>query len=184
MLIVVYVDDLSIAYSDPNDLDKLFKALEAKHLLFTREGLFTDFLGIKFERNDKTGTLTLTQKGLINKILEAAQMTDCKPNWTPTTLTALGTDPDGPPMSDPWNYRSIIGMLLYLSTTNTRPDITFAVSQAARFSHSPKQSHATAVKMILRYLKRTVDCGMIIKPSGTLDLHTYVDADFCRTSWS
>ncbi len=98
MLIVVYVDDLSIAYSDPNDLDKLFKALEAKHLSFTQEGLFTDFLGIKFERNDKTGTLTLTQKGLINKILEAAQMTNCKPNWTPTTLTALGTDPDGPPM--------------------------------------------------------------------------------------
>ena len=177
MLIVVYVDDLGIAYSNPDDLDKLFKALEARNLSFTREGTFTDFLGIKFERDAKTGTLTLTQKGLINKILEAAQMTDCKPNWTPTTLSALGTDPDGPPMTDPWNYRSIIGMLLYLST-NTRPDITFAVSQAARFSHSPKQSHATAVKMILRYLKRTADRGMEIKPSGTLDLHCFVDADF------
>ena len=177
MLIVVYVDDLGIAYSDPNDLDKLFKALETRNLSFTKEGSFSDFLGIKFERDEVTGTLTLTQKGLINKILEAAQMTDCKPNWTPTTLTALGTDPTGPPMTDPWNYRSIIGMLLYLST-NTRPDITFAVSQAARFSHCPKQSHATAVKTILRYLKRTFDRGMTIKPTGTLDLHTYVDADF------
>jgi Reverse transcriptase (RNA-dependent DNA polymerase) len=177
MLIVVYVDDLGIAYSDPNDLDKLFEALDAQKLSFTKEGSFTDFLGIKFERDEMTGTLTLTQKGLINKILEAAQMSDCKPNWTPTTLTALGTDPDGPPMTDPWNYRSIIGMLLYLST-NTRPDITFAVSQAARFSHCPKQSHATAVKTILRYLKRTFDRGMIIKPTGTLDMHTYVDADF------
>jgi hypothetical protein len=45
-------------------------------------------------------------------------------------------------------------MLLYLST-NTRPDIAYGVSQAARFTSSPKQSHATAVKMIVRYLIAT-----------------------------
>ena len=38
------------------------------------------------------------------------------------------------PMTEPWSYPSIIGMLLYLST-NTCPDIAFAVSQAARFTH-------------------------------------------------
>ena len=177
IMVVVYVDDLGIAYSNADDLDKLFKALERKNLSFTREGSFTDFLGIKFTRDAMTGTLTLTQKGLIAKILEAAQMSDCKPNWTPAPLLALGIDPDGKPMCETWSYRSIIGMLLYLST-NTRPDITFAVSQVARFSHAPKQSHATAVKMILRYLKRTADFGMIVKPTGTLDLDTYVDADF------
>jgi hypothetical protein len=127
------------------------------------------FLVLSLRADTKTGTLTLTQKGLINKILEAAQMTDCKPNWTPAPLSALGIDPDGTPMSETWSYRSIIGMLLYLST-NTRPDITFAVSQVARFSHAPKHSHATAVKMILRYLKRTMDFGMTVHPTGTLDL--------------
>ena len=177
IMVVVYVDDLGIAYANANDLEGLFKKLEGRSLAFTREGSFTDFLGIKFTRDIKTGTLTLTQKGLINKILEAAQMTDCKPNWTPAPLSALGIDPDGTPMSETWSYRSIIGMLLYLST-NTRPDITFAVSQVARFSHAPKQSHATAVKMILRYLKRTMDFGMTVHPTGTLDLETYVDADF------
>jgi hypothetical protein len=177
IMVVVYVDDLGIAYANANDLEGLFKKLEGRSLAFTREGSFTDFLGIKFTRDIKSGTLTLTQKGLINKILEAAQMTDCKPNWTPAPLSALGIDPDGTPMSETWSYRSIIGMLLYLST-NTRPDITFAVSQVARFSHAPKQSHATAVKMILRYLKRTMDFGMTVHPTGTLDLETYVDADF------
>ena len=70
-------------------------------------------------------------------------------------------------------------MLLYLST-NTRPDIAFAVSQVCRFSSDPKQSHATAVKTILRYLKKTEDVGMIIRPTESpwhLDL--YVNADFC-----
>jgi hypothetical protein len=69
-------------------------------------------------------------------------------------------------------------MLLYL-TTNTRPDIAFAVSQVARFNHNPKQSHARAVKMIVRYLSGTKDKGMIIKPDGTLSLADWVDADFC-----
>jgi hypothetical protein len=80
-------------------------------------------------------------------------------------------------MDEFWNYRSIVGMLLYLST-NTRPDITFAVSQVARFNHSPKKSHASAIKTIVRYLHRTADKGTIVTPTGDLSLDCYVDADF------
>ena len=80
-------------------------------------------------------------------------------------------------MDEEWSYPSVVGMLLYLST-NTRPDITMAVSQVARFNHSPKKSHATAVKMIIRYLKRTHDKGTVIRPTGTLELDCWVDASF------
>jgi hypothetical protein len=68
-------------------------------------------------------------------------------------------------------------MLLYLSN-NTRPDIAVAVSQVCRFTHNPKKSHASAVKTILRYLKRTADQGTYIVPDGTLELNSYCDADF------
>jgi hypothetical protein len=68
-------------------------------------------------------------------------------------------------------------MLLYL-TTNTRMDIAFAVSQAARFCNTPKRSHASAVKTIVRYLAGTADKGMIIRPTRKLDLVCWVDADF------
>jgi hypothetical protein len=104
-------------------------------------------------------------------------MEDCNPNWTPASTNALGIDQDGPPMKEKWSYPSIVGMLLYLST-NTRLDISFAASQVARFNHSPKQSHAQAVKMILRYLKGTADKGMIVKPTGTLELDDWCNADF------
>ena len=70
-------------------------------------------------------------------------------------------------------------MLLYLST-NTRPDIAFAVSQVCRFGHAPKKSHASAVKTILRYLKKTSTKGIIVKPGDkSFNLDLYVDADFC-----
>jgi hypothetical protein len=68
-------------------------------------------------------------------------------------------------------------MLLYL-LTNTRPNIAFAVSQVARFNHNPKKSHATAIKMIIQYLARTSDKGTIAKPTGSLLIDCYVDADF------
>ena len=82
-------------------------------------------------------------------------------------------------MKETWNYRAICGMLLYLST-NTRPDIAFAVSQVCRFSHGPKKSHATAVKIILRYLKKTLAKGLVVRPlASQFNLEMYVDADFC-----
>ena len=42
----------------------------------------------------------------------------------------------------------------------TRPDITFAVSQCARYSSDPKPEHWSAVMRILRYLKGSIDYGI------------------------
>ena len=71
----------------------------------------------------------------------------------------LGSDPEGSPVKETWKYSSVVGRLLYLST-NTRPEIAFAVSQVAQFNSNPKQSHASAVKMIIRYLSATSDKGI------------------------
>ena len=141
------------------------------------EGTFTDFLGIKFVKDEVTNTVTLTQKGLIQKIIKATGLQDCNPNHTPALQACLGIDPDGEPMDEFWNYHSIVGMFLYLST-NTRPDITFAVNQVAWFNHSPKKSHASAIKTIVCYLHRTADKGMIVTPTGDLSLDCFIDTDF------
>ena len=120
----------------------------------------------------------MTQKGLIRKIIATTKMEDCKPNWTPTTQLALGTDVDGERYdNEAWSYPSVVGMLLYVSN-NTRPDITFAVSQVARFTANPKKSHAVAVKSIVRYLARSKDQGIYVRPNGDFNLDTWVDADF------
>jgi hypothetical protein len=62
---------------------------------------------------------------------------------------------------------------------STRPDISYAVHQCARFSQDPKKSHAEAVKRIVRYLKATQDKGLIIDPKPDHSFHCYVDSDFC-----
>ena len=68
-------------------------------------------------------------------------------------------------------------MLQYLQG-HSRPDITYAVSQCARFVHSPRRSHEIALEHIGQYLKGTLNEGLILQPSGELNLDVYVDADF------
>ena len=78
-------------------------------------------------------------------------MTLCSHNKTPTSQTALGSDPEGPPIKENWKYSSVDGMLLYLST-NTWPDIAYVVNQVAKFTSNPNHSHASAVKIVIWYL--------------------------------
>jgi hypothetical protein len=185
VLLVVFVDDIILAGKDPTAFDLLIADLQADSEL-TDEGELTTFLGIQVTRSAPEltpRTFTLTQPGLTTRIITALGLLDGNPKWTPTTQAALGSDPDGPPfLPADWDYRSVIGMLLYLSN-NSRPDIAFAVHQCARFSHAPKQSHALAVKSIGRYLLRTPTEGLILQPSGDLAIDCYVDADFAGL-WS
>jgi hypothetical protein len=71
-------------------------------------------------------------------------------------------------------------MLGYLHA-NSRPDITFAVAAASRFTHSPKRSHEQALERIGQYLKGTREEGLIFRPAhfeSELKTDIYVDADF------
>ena len=178
IMIINYVDDSGIAYKSEEVLESFLVRLGNNGFGYTREGSFTEYLGIQYVKDEVTGKITMSQSGLISKIISTAGMEDCNPVSTPTTKEALSKDPEGAPMTDSWNYHSIVGMLLYLSN-NTRPDLTFAVSQVARFCYSPKQSHAAAVKRIIRYLTGTRDKGTIFQQPKDLNLKCYVDADFC-----
>ena len=52
------------------------------------------FLGIKIERDDNNSTLTMTQTGLIDRILVATDMKDCNLKYTPADKDPLCKDED------------------------------------------------------------------------------------------
>ena len=107
-------------------------------------------------------------------------MDHCNGFPTPTKFEApLGTDANGSEAKRycPNSYVSVIGMMLYLAS-NTRPDITFAVHQCARFTHNTKASHETSVKSICRYLQGTKNNGLVFNSSKKLVVGCYADADF------
>ena len=185
IICVCYVDDTIFAGGNADELEEEIRTLgvaenEMRHTFELRnEGEVGDFLGIRIE---KTGpkTFKLAQPGLIEKVLKAAGMEDCNGCATPASTTPLGSDLNGDPFDQNWEYASIVGMLMFLAA-NSRPDIAYAVHQAARFTHAPRASHAQAVKKILRYLKGSATEGLHMAPTGAMTLDTFVDADFGGT---
>ena len=66
-------------------------------------------------------------------------------------------------------YRSAIGSLMYLST-NTRPDISAAVSELSKFSQNPGMAHWEGVKGVMRYVSGTVGDGLLYKRGSQVEV--------------
>ena len=139
----------------------------------------SDFLCIDIKTLDNGGVhFCLTV--LIRKVLEVTGMEHCDGFPTLTKVEApLGTDENGSEDKRDWpnSHASVIGMMLYLAS-NTRPDISFAVHQCARFTHNTKSSHETALKRICRFLQGTNNNSLVFNPSKKLLVDCYADAEF------
>ena len=93
---------------------------------------------------------------------------------TPMAANAkLTNDPSGESV-DVTLYRSLIGCLLYLTTS--RPDIAFSIGICSRFQFNPKASHLNAVKRIIKYVGETCDYGLFYSKESNLSLTGFSDS--------
>ncbi|GJW31661.1 hypothetical protein Tco_0051693 [Tanacetum coccineum] len=70
----------------------------------------------------------------------------------------------------------MIGSLMYL--TATRPDIQFFTVICARYKSNLKESHLTAVKRILKYLKDTPTFGLYYPKCSGFDIKGNLDSNY------
>jgi Reverse transcriptase (RNA-dependent DNA polymerase) len=147
VICLVYVDD-TLFYSPRMEyIDEAIKQLRERGMDLEVEGEVAGFLGVHINRNATENTITLTQSGLVKRVIEALEINDLPIKRTPATVEPLTKDELGEPASEMFSYSSVVGMLQYLQN-HSRPDITYAVSQCARFVHSPKCSHEMALILI------------------------------------
>jgi hypothetical protein len=83
---------------------------------------------------------------------------------------------NGAPVTDASDFRSLAGALNWL--TLTRPNIAYVVQQVFLHMHSPREPHIAALKRIPRYIRGTLDLGLLPRSSITTDLVVYTDADW------
>jgi Reverse transcriptase (RNA-dependent DNA polymerase)/GAG-pre-integrase domain len=179
VICLCYVDDTLLFAREQESIDEVIAQLRQTDLTLEIEDDVAGFLGVQIKRNDADGTVTLTQTGLIDRVLEALNIEGLPPKDTPAD-EVLTLDKNGDPPNGTFNYASVIGMMWYLYG-HSRPDLGFALSQAARFSFAPKRSHELALIRIGQYLKGTRDKGLVLTPNRAelLKVDCYVDADFC-----
>jgi hypothetical protein len=59
-------------------------------------------------------------------------------------------------------YRSTLGSLMYLCS-GTRPDLSYSVNLLARYSANPSKEHWQALDILIGYLKRTRELGLVMR---------------------
>ncbi|KAJ9549004.1 hypothetical protein OSB04_021547 [Centaurea solstitialis] len=172
LYMLIYVDDIIVTGSSTSAIDNLINQL-AVEFPVKRLGELSYFLGIEVAKF--SDGIHLSQRKYITDLLESTHMINAKPVQTPMASSTVLSATDGRDLADPKLYRSVVGSLQYLSFT--RPDISFAVNKVCQFLHAPKDSHWSAVKRILRYLKHTMHHGLLIRKSATPQLRVFSDTE-------
>jgi hypothetical protein len=179
IICLIYVDDALLFYKDKESINALVNKMKQEGMLFREEESVAGYLGVHIDRRDD-GTIHLTQKGLADKIVDSLHLSGSEITSVDTPCTKyVPIDEDGELAHGEFSYPSVVGQLNYLQG-HSRPDITLATSQVARFVHSPKRSHELALIRLGRYLKGTSEKGIILQPLNLskLNIDVYVDAAF------
>lgn len=220
-LIFVWVDDLIIA-ADSTRTEQLVSTIlerfEGRDL-----GEASWILGLEVKRDRENRTITITQRRMIQDVLERFGFDQCRPVSTPLDpgqpvdihphtkaiekLNAKLNMPDLPlderelidskvsallQQGDPLGtdeitrYMQIIGAVQYLATVS-RPDIANATGRLARFMSKPSSYLMKCAERLLRYLKGTIDYGLVLDGSRDSSLPTfigYADSDYVQNNHS
>ena len=142
VIVLVYVDDILVtgpsAQACKAFIHKLSQLFPVKDL-----GPLHYFLGLKVHINSED--IFFSQHKYAMDLLLKTHMDGSKPCTTPLGTQKL--DHSGTLLSNPHEYRSIVGALQYL--TWTRPDLSFAVNQLCQFLHCPRDTHFQSVKQVI-----------------------------------
>ena len=179
-ILIKFVEDLVYGSTLSSSLEKFSQFMgtefEVRFLPLKR------FIGINVVRDRSNRQIFISQTHQILKILEEQGLTNCNPKSTPADSNArlnaaMVPKSEGEKKKKPTtDYRSAVGALLYLATM-TRPDISYAVSQVAKYCENPQPAQWNAVKRIFAYQKGTCDYGLWLggRDEGVVG---YTDADY------
>ncbi|GJW58936.1 putative ribonuclease H-like domain-containing protein [Tanacetum coccineum] len=173
MLVQVYVDDIIFGSTRKSWCDE-FEALMKGRFQMSSMGELIFFLGLQVKQ--KTDGIFISYDKYVVDMLKKFDLASVKTAITPIeTKMALTKDEEADEV-DVHLYRSMIGSLMYLTTS--RPNIMFTVCACSRFQVTPKTLHLNAVKRIFKYLKGKPNFCLWYPRESSFDLEAYSDSDY------
>ncbi|CAL2259385.1 unnamed protein product [Prunus armeniaca] len=124
LFLLIYVDDIIVTGNALSQVNALLQSLNRQFAMKDLGDLHY-FLGIEVQRTPDM--LCLNQAKYVVDLLKRATLHKANPCLTPVATGSQLSSLHGSPLSDPTEYRSLVGALQYL--TITHPDISFAVNQ-------------------------------------------------------
>ena len=183
--LLLYVDDMLIASRNQGEICRL-KAQLSKEFEMKDLGEAKKILGMEIARDRQRGTLCLTQKQYLKKVLQRFGVsektkpvsTSLAPHFKLSASQCPKTEEEREYMSKV-PYSNAVGSLMYAMVC-TRLDISHAVGTVRRYMHNPRKERWQAVKWILRYIQKTLDVGLIFDNDDMVGQHVvgYCDSNY------
>ncbi|KAE8706377.1 hypothetical protein F3Y22_tig00110393pilonHSYRG00025 [Hibiscus syriacus] len=172
-IVLVYVDDLIITGDDEAEILQTKENLSVRFQM-KELGQLKHFIGLEVDHTHEG--IFLCQHKYAKDLLKRFGMLKCKSTSTPMEPNVKICSHEGKDLEDATMYRQLVGSLIYL--TLTRPDISYAVGVMSRYMQNPKKPHLEAIRRILRYVKSTIDYGLLYKKAEDCKLVSYCDVDY------
>ena len=178
-----HVDDIIMVTNDDalrtQKFDLLCEVLDIRD-----EGDANVFTGIKFVYGDD-GSIALSQETYIVEVArrfgaEDENGREVLPGGAPEcdlSIDDVPTDPEELAEAKKLPYPALVGCLIY--ATKTRPEVSFAISDVAKYMSRWGRKHYNQAMRILRYLYRSRKKMLTYtKNDAPVELMAYVDANY------
>lgn len=173
LAVSMYVDDLMFTGNNERMMT-VFKRSMKEEFDNTDLGKMHFFLGIEVVQ--KRDGIFICQKKYASEVLLRFGLNECNPVTNPMVPDQkLHKDETGNKVNETY-FKQIIGSLMYF--TAMRPDLVFTVSLLSRFMSCPTNLHLQVAKIILRYVRGTLNYGILYQKHETYDLIGYTDSDY------
>ncbi|KAK8597315.1 hypothetical protein V6N13_001938 [Hibiscus sabdariffa] len=163
--LILYVDDILIIGNDKPTLQSI-KTWLSSCFSMKDLGEAAYILGVKIYRDRSRRLLCLSKSTYIEKVLKRFGMEESKRGFLPMrhgislSKEMCPSTPQERERMSQIPYASVIGSIMYAMIC-TRPDLSYALSMTSRYQANPGEGHWTAVKNILKYLRRTKDVFLV-----------------------
>lgn len=173
VLLAIYADDIILIEYDLVEIAALKSFLNFSFRIKDLRSLHY-FLGIEVIYTS-SGVL-LHQRKFIHDLLKSFSSLDCSLVVCPLGLNNKLQARVGDPLSNPEDYRCLIGKFNFL--THTHPYIHFVVEHLNQFMKHPCAPHMSVALHLLHYLKSTINFGTFLSSSPDLSFVIY-----CESNW-
>ena len=180
VLLLLYVDDILLAGSTPEVVDK-YTQIIAGEFLVSAEGVLSHYLGFDIAVDRAAHRVTLSMTGFVERIFKRFKLAPKQSVDTPLQegcLAALDlAEPADDQFAEDFEYRSKVGCILYYMIC-MRPDICFAVGLVARYSNKVSRTAAACVTRLLQYCYNTREKTLVLGGPAA-----YI-CGFCDSDWA
>ncbi|PNX82628.1 putative LRR receptor-like protein kinase, partial [Trifolium pratense] len=174
MLIVsLYVDDLIFTGNNDKMFEDFKNSMKNKFFMTDLDKM-RYFLGVEVKQLD-CGIFIYQQK-YAQEILDRFNMNQCNKVCSPIVSENKLTKDENGRLVDATSNRQMIGCLMYLLAT--RLDLTFSVCLIARYMERLNEIHLVAAKRVLRYIKGSMNYGVLYKKNCELALKGWTYSDY------